>query len=286
MKGPTNYNGMALPQQSSGALGEATTGASTALATGGNYANQAGNLFSQFAGMTPSDISTMSLPQVSLSGYMNTFNQDVTNATMDELRRQQQISDQGIRDQATAARAFGGDRMQVQQSNNIRNYDDIRAKTLAALNSANFNNAQDMAISDLARKLQADSANQNMRYGMSQSGAGGLSSLGMGGFQTGLGALSNLANMGFGFGNTLNNNQLMSGSMQQQLMQQLIDASKAQYAGWSGAPQNSLNTMTGALGSTNTGSAGSTKGSTTTPGPSTWDMVLGGTQAVGSLLPW
>jgi hypothetical protein len=285
MKGSTNYSGTALPQQSAGAYGEALTGSSGALSGGAGYAGQAGNLFSQFGGMTPSDISTQSLPQMDLSGYMNPFQQQVTDATMEELRRQQQISDQGVRDQATAARSFGGDRMQVQQSENARNYGDMRARTLSALNSANFNNAQGMATSDAARKLQADSSNQNMRYGMSQAGAGGLSGLGMGGMQAGLGGLSNLANMGFGFGNELNKNQLAAGSMQQQLMQSIIDASKGQYGGWSGAPQDALSMLSQALG-VNIGNAGTSTGTTKTPGPSTWDKVLGGAQAVGSLLPW
>jgi hypothetical protein len=217
---------------------------------------------------------------------MNPFQQNVTDATMDELRRQQQISDLGVRDQAMAAKAWGGDRMQVQQSENTRNYDDIRAKVLANLNQANFANAQGMATSDLARKLQADSSNQNMRYGMSQAGAGGLAGLGQGGIQAGLGGLSNLANMGFGFGNELNKNQLMAGSMQQQLMQSIIDASKGQYAGWSGSPQSSVEMLSKLLGGINIGNAGSGTSTSTAPGPSTWDKILGGVGAVGSLLPW
>ncbi len=286
MKGPTSYNGMALPQQSAGAFGEALSGSSGALSGGTGYANQAGNLYGQFGGMTPSDIGTSSLPQTDLSGYMNPFQQNVTDATMNELRRQQNISDLGVRDQAMAARAWGGDRMQVQQAENNRGYNDMRAKVLANLNTANFNNAQQMAQTDAARKLQADSSNQNMRYGMSQAGAGGLAGLGQGGIQAGLGGLSNLANMGFGFGNELNKNQLMAGSMQQQLMQSIIDASKGQYAGWSGAPQNSAEMLSKLLGGINIGNAGSGTSTSTAPGPSTWDKILGGVGAVGSLLPW
>lgn len=286
MKGPTNYTGMALPQQSAGAFGEGLTGSSNALSSGANMTGQAAGLFNQFGGMTPQDISTQGLPQTDLSGYMNPWTSDVTNATMDELRRQQNISDVGVRDQAMASKAFGGDRMQVRQAENQRNYDDMRSKVLANLNQANFTNAQSMAQTDLGRKFQADSANQNMRYGMSQAGAGGLANLGSSGVQAGLGGLSNLANMGFGFGNELNKNQLAAGSMQQQLMQSIIDAQKSQYAGWSGAPQNSLSTLIQSLGGVNIGNAGTSKGTTTTPGPSTWDMILGGAQAAASFLPW
>lgn len=286
MKGPTNYNGMALPQQSAGAFGEGLTGASNALGAGANMTGQAADLYNQFGGMMPSNISAQSLANTNLSPYMNPFTSDVTNATMDELRRQQNISDQGVRDQAMASRAFGGDRMQVRQAENQRNYDDMRSKVLSNLNMANFNNAQQMATGDINRQFQADSANQNMRYGMSQAGAGGLANLGSGGVQAGLGGLSNLANMGFGFGNELNKNQLMAGSIQQQMMQSIIDAQKGQYAGWAGAPQQSLSTLLQSLGAANIGNAGSSTGSTTTPGPSTWDMVLGGAQAAASFLPW
>lgn len=286
MKGPTNYTGMALPQQSAGAFGEALTGSSGALSGGTNMTNQAAGLYGQFGGMTPQDINAQSLSGTDLQPYMNPFNTDVTNATMDELRRQQNISDQAVRDQAMASRAFGGDRMQVRQAENQRNYDDMRAKVLSNLNMANFNNAQQMATGDITRKLQADSSNQNMRYGMSQAGAGGLAGLGTSGVQAGLGGLSNLANMGFGFGNELNRNQLAAGSIQQQLMQSIIDASKDQYAGWSGSPQNSLSMLANALKSMNIGSAGTGSSVTKTPGSSTMDYILGGASAIGSLLPW
>jgi hypothetical protein len=285
MKGPTNYNGVPLPQQAAGAFGEATTGASNAMNTGAGYANQAGGLYGTFGGFMPSDVSTESLPNTDLSGYMNPFTRGVTNSTMDELRRQQQISDQGVRDQSMANRAFGGDRMQVEQANNTRNYDDIRARTLAALNQANFGNAQQMATSDAARKLQADSSNQNMRYGMSQAGASGLSNLGIQGVGQGMTGLSNQANMGFGMGNTMAQNQLAAGAINQKMMQSLIDAAKYQYGGWSGSPQNSLETLLKSMG-INIGGAGTTSGTTTAPGPSTMDKITGGISAVGSLLPW
>jgi len=279
-KGPTNYTGQPVSTQSAGAFGEALTGTSAALNQGAGYTGQAGGLFSQFGGMTPSDVSTQTLGNTDLSPYMNPFQTQVTDATMNELRRQQNISDQGVRDQAMAAKAFGGDRMQVQQSENTRNYDDIRAQTLASLNSANFGNAQTMAQQDMARKLQADQSNQNMRYGMSQAGASGLSNLGSQGVSTGLSGLGNLANMGFGMGNQLAQNQLAAGSIQQKMMQSIIDATKSQYEGWTGAPDQSLDALIKSL-SLDIGDAGKTKTES-----STWEKILGGVGAVGSLLPW
>jgi hypothetical protein len=279
MKGPTNYTGMALPNQSAGALGEAMTGSSAALNTGAGYTGQAGGLFSQFGGMTPSDVSTQTLGNTDLTPYMNPFQTQVTDATMDEIRRQQNISDMGVRDQAMDARAFGGDRMQVQQSENTRNYDDLRARTLASLNSANFGNAQSMAQTDLARRLQADQGNQNMRYGMSQAGASGLSGLGTQGVSQGLTGLGNLANLGFGFGNQLSQNQLAAGALNRDIMQSIIDASKSQYSGWTGGPDAGLEAfMKSVLGP---GSAGTTKTDT-----GIWGTIGGIAEGIGALLPW
>ncbi len=278
MKGPTNYSGTALPQQSSGAFGEALTGSSNALSGGAGFANEAGGLFSRFGGMTPGDVSTQNLGNTDLSPYMNPFQTQVTDATMGELRRQEQIGDQGMRDQAMNAGAFG---MQVQQSENRNNFNDLRAKTLASLNSANFGNAQSMAQQDLARKLQADQSNQNMRYGMSQAGASGLSGLGTQGVQAGLGGLSNLANLGFGFGNQLSQNQLAAGALNQKMMQSIIDAAKGQYSGWTGSPDEGLRALMESI--MGPGSGGTSKTKTDS---STWEKVLGGVGAVGSLLPW
>jgi len=178
-----------------------------------------------------------------------------------------------------SARAFGGDRMGIQQAENTRNYDDIRARTLASLNQSNFGNAQQMAQTDIARQLAADQSNQNMRYGMSQAGASGLSGLGQAGVGGGLQGLGNLANMGFGFGNQLSQNQLAAGALQQQMMQQLIDAAKGQYAGWTGAPDKGLDAyMKSVLGP---GNSGTTKTDTGWLG-----TAAGIAEGIGSLLPW
>jgi hypothetical protein len=280
MKGPTDYSGQALPQQSSGAFGEALTGTSDVLNKGAGFANEAGGLFSKFGGMTPSDVSTQTLSNTDLSPYMNPFTKGVIDTSMNELRRQEDIGNQAVGDAAMNAHAFGGDRMQVQQSENRRNFNDLRAKTLAELNQSNFGNAQQMAQTDIARKLQADQSNQNMRYGMSQSGASGLSGLGTSGVSTGLSGLGNLANMGFGMGNTLAQNQLASGAINQKMMQSIIDAMKGQYEGYTGAPDQGLDAWIKSLG-LDLGNAGSTKTNS-----STWEKILGGVGAVGSLLPW
>tara|TARA_R110000803_G_scaffold188666_1_gene251119 strand:+ start:164 stop:1978 length:1815 start_codon:yes stop_codon:yes gene_type:complete len=98
----------------------------------------------------------------------------------------------------------------------------------AALNQAGqFNSQQDM---------QAQLANQ-------QAGLSGSSQrLGA------AGQLGSLSNLGFGMGQTVNQNLSQQGIMQQAMQQQLIDAAKAQFAGYTGAPYQSIGLLSQALG--------------------------------------
>ena len=86
--------------------------------------------------------------------------------------------------------------------------------------------------------------------GSAMGGLGGQ----MGGFGSALGGLgstmsgigSNLSNMGktsFGYGQAIQNQQMQQGAMQQQMMQNLINAAKGQYGGYTGAPAQGLNTL-------------------------------------------
>jgi hypothetical protein len=54
------------------------------------------------------------------------------------------------------------------------------------------------------------------------------------------GQLGNLAQTGFGMGMGITQQQMQQGALQQALQQQLIDAARAQYGGFVGAPQASL----------------------------------------------
>ena len=68
--------------------------------------------------------------------------------------------------------------------------------------------------------------------------------------QQNLGAAQQMAGLGqqsFGYGQSIQNQQMMQGAMQQQMMQDLINAGKQQYAGYTGAPQQGLATFLGAM---------------------------------------
>jgi hypothetical protein len=78
------------------------------------------------------------------------------------------------------------------------------------------------------------------------------------------GIQSGLAGQGFGFGQAINQQQFQQGEMQRALNQQLIDAARGQYGGFTGAPAASLNLPLAALGVGNMGQQ--TQTTTSRPG--------------------
>ena len=62
------------------------------------------------------------------------------------------------------------------------------------------------------------------------------------------GQLGQLGGQAFGISKDITQQQMQQGLMQQALQQQLIDAAKAQYAGYTGAPMASLTAPLAALG--------------------------------------
>ena len=62
------------------------------------------------------------------------------------------------------------------------------------------------------------------------------------------GQLANMGNLGFGMQRQITQDQAGIGAQQQAMMQQLIDASKGQYAGFTGQGNQQLATLLAALG--------------------------------------
>jgi len=133
------------------------------------------------ASYIPQIIQAPQLSSTDLTPYMNPYQSDVVNTTMEQLQRQQQIADAGDQAQATAANAFGGSRSAVLQNLNDATYNLNDAQTLAGLNQSNFSQAQSAAQNDLNRQLTASQANQTA---------------GIQGGQLNLGGADALANMG------------------------------------------------------------------------------------------
>jgi hypothetical protein len=236
-----------------------------------------------------------------LQPYMNPFQQNVTDTTMQELNRQRLLALQGTGAQATAARAFGGSRHGIAEAETNRGFADQAARTLAQLNANNFTNAQAMAGQDIATGMQGQLANQaaglqaqttNLNAGMQAAGVNQQAANTAGQFNASaqnaasmanaqntlaalaqrLGAANSLAGMGqqaFGIGQQVNNDLARQGAMQQGVVQAVLDAARRNYEGFTNSPQQSLNLPLAALGAIPQGGGGT---QTTTKQPGLFDL--------------
>lgn len=198
-----------------------------------------------------------------MSQYQNPFEQQVVDAALGDVERQRQMQINNVGSQATAAGAFGGSRQGVAEAETNRAALDKSAQLAAQLRSQGFTQAADLAGRDIQNRQNVDLANQSANLNANTTTADQLmrsqlanqsnvnqyaNRLLSGGAQMG-----NLSNLGFGFGNTLNQNQMSAGNQQQALMQQLINAGRGQFEGYSNSPQQSLDTLIRALTGSNQG---------------------------------
>lgn len=130
----------------------------------------------------------------------------------------------------TGAAQYGAGARTAAQLGNIQ-----RAQQVQAANAAAQMQAAQYAAQERAAAQRANLAAQQSAMG------------------TRLGAASQLAGLGqqaFGTGQAIQQQQMQQGLLQQMLQQSLIDAAKAQYAGYTGAPSAALAAPLAALGAT------------------------------------
>ena len=182
-------------------------------------------------GIKAAGMETMYRPQTiagtDLSAYMNPFENQVVGQSLQDLERARQMQANQLDAQATQAGAFGGSRQAIMQSELGRNYLDQASRTASQLRLGGFQNAQQLAGQDIGYGLQGS---QNRLNAASQ--------------------LGQLSNLGFGQGMALQDQSMQQGALAQGINQMLIDATKGQYAGYTGAPAQSLQYLTGAIGAT------------------------------------
>jgi hypothetical protein len=147
-----------------------------------------------------------------INQFMNPYTDQVINQSMADLERQRQTQINATGAAASQAGAFGGSRHGVAEAQTNLGFGQQGAQMASGLRQQGFNTALDAAQAQ--RQMQ-----------------------------------SQLAGQGFGFGQALNQQQFQQGQQQQMLNQQLIDAARGQYGGFTGAPQNSLQMILNALGS-------------------------------------
>ena len=183
-------------------------------------------------GYQPGQIGTIAGSNI--AQYQNPYTEQVIQATEADILRGAQMGLNTLGAQAQAARAFGGSRQGVAEAELGRNVLQQLAQSSAGLRQAGFTQAQQAAQQDIQNRLAQEG-------------------LGLQGSSQRLGAasqLANVANLGFGMGQTVQQNLAQQGALQQGLQQALIDAAKQQYAGYTGAPAASIGYVTSALGAT------------------------------------
>lgn len=200
-----------------------------------------------------------------INNYMNPYNQQVIDTSMADMERQRLMQQNQLGAQATAARAFGGSRQGIAEAETNRAFAQQGGQLAAQLRQQGFNTALGASQQDVANQMQAAIANQNAQAQAAQRGLAAA------------GQLGNLSQQGFNMGQSVNQQQFQQGAMQQALNQALIDASKAQYGGFTGAPTAALAPLFGSLDAANMGQ----NTQTTTQKRGLFDIIAAGAGLFG-----
>lgn len=159
---------------------------------------------------------------LNVGAYANPYTSAVIERTQEDIERQRQMAQNTLGTQATAAGAFGGSRQGVAEGVMAGEYGRISGDIAAQQRQANYNQALQAAMADRTSRLGAASQ------------------------------LGGLGQQAFSTGQTIQQNQMQQGLLQQGIQQALIDAAKAQYGGYTGAPTTALQAPLAALGVTPT----------------------------------
>jgi len=129
--------------------------------TGSAALTQGVNAATGASAYAPQTVTAGQLSATSLQPYMNPYTQSVIDSTMDDLNRQTQQQLQGNAASATASGAYNGTRQGVEDALTNEAAQRTAASTLAGLNSQNYTQAQQAALSDIGNTLAAQEANAN-----------------------------------------------------------------------------------------------------------------------------
>ena len=145
--------------------------------------------------------------------FMNPFNQNVVDKTLRDVGNAAQMGLNNIGAQAQRSGAYGGSRQGIMEAEALKKGFQQQAldKVGARLRQQGFNNAMNNAF----RSAQG---------------------------------LQGIGSQAFNMGQAINQQQIQQGAMQQQMMQNLINAAKNQYNQYANAPMNKLQLPLAALG--------------------------------------
>lgn len=159
-----------------------------------------------------------------MGAYQNPYQQQVIDATLRDIGGAQQSAMNTLGAQATQAGAFGGSRHGIAEAESNKAFNQQAIDAVSRMRQQGFNTALGASQADLQRQLGA------------------------------AGQMAGLGQQSFGYGQAIQNQQMQQGAMQQQQMQNLINAAKQQFAGYAGQPNQAMNTfMSGISGMPNMG---------------------------------
>ena len=207
---------------------------------GGSNPNNVASPVGSNVSQTSANLFNQAAAGPNIGQFMNPYTSMVTGNAMQDLNRQRQMATNDIGASATRAGAFGGSRHGVAEALTNQGFAQQGANMFGNLQQQGFNTA-----------LNAAQNQQNIQSG--------------------------LAGQGFGFGQSIQNQQWQQGEAARALNQALIDAAKGQYGGFTGSPANALQTLLAATGAANMGQ----QTQTTTKKPGLMDYLTAGFSLFG-----
>lgn len=189
-----------------------------------------------------------------MSAYQNPYETQVVEATLRDVGSQAQMGMNNLAAQAQQAKAFGGSRHGIAMGELGKSFNQQAMDQAAKLRAAGFNTALGAAQTDISN--QSAAANQ----------------------------LASLGQQAFNYGQTIQDQQYRQGTAQQALIQSLIDASKGQYAGYTGSPADALSILISSLTGATTG-ASAMAGETSTYNPGLIDYLQVGADVMSAMKP-
>ena len=205
-------------------------------------------------GYTPQQVQATSYqaadPTSMISGFQNPYESQVVQQSLQDIGEAQDIALNQLGAQARAANAFGGSRQGVAEAQTRLGYGKQAANTVGQLRQQGFNTAL------AAAQNQAAAQNAAAQFG-AQAGMTAQQlnqAAGLQGAQQRLAAANQLGNLGqrsFGYGEAIQDRQMMQGALQRQQMQNLINQAQGSFGQITGAPTGLQNFLGGVYGAPN-----------------------------------
>lgn len=156
-----------------------------------------------------------------VKGYMNPYQEQVTQNAMKEMQRQAAVQQQGLNAQAVKSGAFGGSRQGVQQTELGRNLYDIQSQRIFQDYANNYNQAQTASMNAFQNQQARAQNVGNLALGAGQLASGSATGIANVGKQT-----ADLGQQASGLAQGDTSFLYNIGNQQQAYQQKVLDAAR------------------------------------------------------------